>query len=209
MVVILDVVMWMMASRLPRSVVLWCAILRHHNLHEWGRHDCTTQHTITLMNHTNTFFIDNCTCVLTLVLLILLPTARDNVFTGVCHSVHNWPHAYSVSAHPCWLLSHFTCFSAVGMHPTGILTCYCLQWSGEGYVVTDVCLSTGGVSASVHAGIPHPLWEQTPPQEQTPPGADTPPEQTPPIADPPKSRHPEEQILPQEQTPQEQTPSQE
>ena len=42
------------------------------------------------------------------------------------------------------------------------------------------------MSASVHAGIPHPPqsrhppdqtppWEQTPPQEQTPPGADTPP----------------------------------
>ena len=42
----------------------------------------------------------------------------------------------------------------------------------------------GGVSASVHAGIPCPR-EQTPPQEQTPPssrhppGADTPQEQTP------------------------------
>ena len=37
----------------------------------------------------------------------LLPTAREgNVFTGVCHSVHNRPHAYSVTAHPCWLLGH-------------------------------------------------------------------------------------------------------
>ena len=36
-----------------------------------------------------------------------LPTAREgNVFTGVCHSVHNWPHAYLVTAHPCWLLGH-------------------------------------------------------------------------------------------------------
>ena len=35
----------------------------------------------------------------------LLPTAREsNVFTGICYSVHNWPHAYSVTAHPCWPL---------------------------------------------------------------------------------------------------------
>ena len=37
----------------------------------------------------------------------LLPTAREgNVFTGICHSVHNWPHDYLVTAHPCWLLGH-------------------------------------------------------------------------------------------------------
>ena len=43
----------------------------------------------------------------------LLPTAREgNVFTGVCHSVHNRPHAYSVTAHPCSV----TCYGAVGMH---------------------------------------------------------------------------------------------
>ena len=59
-----------------------------------------------------------------------------------------------------------------------------------------------GVSASVHAGIPHPPQEadppeaDTPPQEQTPPTADTPQEQT-----PPKSRHPPEADTPQEQTP--------
>ena len=36
-----------------------------------------------------------------------LSTARKgNVFTGVCHSVHSWPHAYSITAHPCWLLGH-------------------------------------------------------------------------------------------------------
>ena len=36
-----------------------------------------------------------------------LPTAReDNVFISVCHSVHNRSHAYSVTAHPCWLLGH-------------------------------------------------------------------------------------------------------
>ena len=38
---------------------------------------------------------------------LLLPTAREgNVYTGICHSVHNWPHAYSATAHPCWLLGH-------------------------------------------------------------------------------------------------------
>ena len=48
--------------------------------------------------------------------IYLLPTAREgNVFTGVCHSVHNRPHGYSVTAHPC----HGT----VGTHPTGMLSC--------------------------------------------------------------------------------------
>ena len=48
--------------------------------------------------------------------LWLLPTAREgNVFTGVCHSVHNRLHGYSVTAHPC--------YSAVGTHPTGMLSC--------------------------------------------------------------------------------------
>ena len=37
----------------------------------------------------------------------LLPTARKgNVFTRICDSVHNQPHGYSVTAHPCWLLGH-------------------------------------------------------------------------------------------------------
>ena len=36
-----------------------------------------------------------------------LPTAREgNVFTSVCHSVHNQPHAYLITAHPCGLLGH-------------------------------------------------------------------------------------------------------
>ena len=84
------------------------------------------------------------------------------------------------------------------------------QSCGQGNIFPPVCHSVhgGGVSASVHAGIPHPPsrhplgagtpLEQTPPQnrhpswelappwsstpwEQTPPGADTPPEQTPPL----------------------------
>ena len=51
---------------------------------------------------------------------------------------------------------------------------------GQGYVFTGVCSSVHrGGSASVHAGIPHPLSRRPTPPEQTPPGAD-----------PPGSRHP-------------------
>ena len=51
-----------------------------------------------------------------------LPTAREgNVFTGICHSVHNWPYGHSITAHPWWLLGH--CYGAVGMHSTGMLSC--------------------------------------------------------------------------------------
>ena len=57
------------------------------------------------------------------------------------------------------------------------------SWAKVMFLQVCVILFTGGVSASVHAGIPPP-WsrhpqEQTPPWEQTPPGAD------PPGADPP------------------------
>ena len=46
-----------------------------------------------------------------------VPTAREgNVFTGVCHSFHNRPHGYSVTAHPC--------YSAVGTHSNGMLSCW-------------------------------------------------------------------------------------
>ena len=80
-------------------------------------------------------------------------------------------------------------------------SCYRPQRSCEGYVFTGVCLSTRGVSDSVHAGIPHPLpqsrhlpgsrppWSRHPPsradtpqeQEQTPPLEQTPPDQTHPL----------------------------
>ena len=81
------------------------------------------------------------------------------------------------------------------------------QRSREGYVFTDMCLSTWGVATSVHAGIPPEQtppradtpWEQTPPTlEQTPPTL----EQTPPTLEqtPPRSRHPPE-CTPREQTP--------
>ena len=91
---------------------------------------------------------------------------------------------------------------------------------GQGNVFTGICDSVhrggGGLSASVHAGIPHPLgadtpWEQThTPQEQTLPweqttsGADTPPEQThPPGADTPQEQTPpgNRHIPPRKQTP--------
>ena len=88
------------------------------------------------------------------------------------------------------------------------------------FLLVSVILSTGeGVSASVHAGIPPP-WEQTSPPEQTPPreqtpqeqthtlpppeqtspwGADTPPEADPPVADTPLPGA--DTPLPPEQTP--------
>ena len=77
----------------------------------------------------------------------------------------------------------------------------------------SVILFTGGVSASVHAGIPH-----LPPRADTPLGADTPwsrhpprsrhpLEQTPPPRrDPPRADTPWEQTPPRADTPQEQTP---
>ena len=48
--------------------------------------------------------------VMDLLSCILLPTAREgNVFTGVCHSVHNRPYDYLVIA--------------VGTHPIGMVSC--------------------------------------------------------------------------------------
>ena len=59
------------------------------------------------------------------------------------------------------------------------------QRSCEGYVFTGVCLSTGGGSASVHAGIP-------PPRDHAPPGPD------PPGTRPPRTRPPRDQTPPRE-----------
>ena len=73
------------------------------------------------------------------------------------------------------------------------------------FLQASVILSTGGVSASAHAGVPPP-----PRSRHAPPGADTPPppqsrqsHPAPPGSDmpPPQSRHPLEQIPPWEQTP--------
>ena len=68
------------------------------------------------------------------------------------------------------------------------------SWAKVMFLQASVILLTGGVSASVHAGI-HPPWEQTlPPKADTPwsrqpPKADTPPSR-PPEADTPQTRHP-------------------
>ena len=91
------------------------------------------------------------------------------------------------------------------------------SWAKVMFLQASVILSTRGVSASVHAGIPHPL-EQTPPRADTPhrpdtpPGADTPQSRQPPPpprsrhtlpprADTPQTRHPPEADTPPEQTP--------
>ena len=63
-----------------------------------------------------------------------------------------------------------------------------------------VILFTGGVSASVHAGIPHTPTVSRHPRSRHPPDQ-TPPEQTLPRADTPRSRHPPEQTAPGKQTP--------
>ena len=48
---------------------------------------------------------------------LFLQTAREgNVFTGICHSVHNPPHGYSITACPC--------YNTVSTHPTGMLSCW-------------------------------------------------------------------------------------
>ena len=44
---------------------------------------------------------------------------------SVSHSVHNRPHGYSVTAHPS--------YGAVGMHPTGMLSCLVMILSSQRY----------------------------------------------------------------------------
>ena len=89
------------------------------------------------------------------------------------------------------------------------------QSLGQGNIFIGVCqefCSQGGVSASVHAGIPpgsrNPL-EQTPPRAATPrtgpgtpPGADTPHGSRHPGADTPQTRHPPDQTPSQSRYPQ-------
>ena len=61
-----------------------------------------------------------------------LLTAREgNVFTSICHSVHNWPHGYSATAHPC--------YSAVGTHPTGVLSCFSVFHMKQAYNWLETC----------------------------------------------------------------------
>ena len=74
------------------------------------------------------------------------------------------------------------------------------------FLQASVCPQGGrgvGVSASVDAGIPHPLGADTPPRADTPQGADTPQEQTPPRADTPPEQTPSQEQTP---PPREQTP---
>ena len=73
------------------------------------------------------------------------------------------------------------------------------SWAKVMFLQVSVILSTGGGSASVHAGIPPP-WEQTPPRSRPPrdqappttepPGADTRPGPGTPRDQTPQSRHP-------------------
>ena len=75
------------------------------------------------------------------------------------------------------------------------VTCYRPQRScGQGNIFTPVCHSVhGGGSASVHAGIPHSPWEQTPP-EQTPSQDHNPRTRHPP--GPVTPPHPRDQVHP-------------
>ena len=83
-----------------------------------------------------------------------LPTGREGkVLRGVCHSVHKWPHRYSITDHPY--------YGAVGTHPAGMLSFYRPQRS-----CVKVMFLHLSVSHSIHRG-----WS---------PWADTPLGQTPP-----------------------------
>ena len=80
----------------------------------------------------------------------------------VSHFVHNWPHGYWFTAHPC--------YGTVNTHPSGMLYCYWLQQScGQGYVFTRVCdsVNRGGVCLSA-------CWDTTPCQGD-PPAKEAPP----------------------------------
>ena len=69
-----------------------------------------------------------------------LPTTREgNVFRGVCNSVLNRLHGYSVTAH--------LCYSVVGKNPTGMLSCvsrFLVMKSKHMYIVLyyAICLFT-------------------------------------------------------------------
>ena len=78
------------------------------------------------------------------------------------------------------------------------------SWGKVMFLQASVILLTGGMSASVHAGIPHPPGAD-PPQDQTPHplGADTPQNRHPPEQTPPGSRHPPGADAPPGETPRE------
>ena len=54
---------------------------------------------------------------------ILVTDHKGNVFTGVCHSVHNRPHGYSFTAH--------LYYCTVGTHPIGMLSCLSMKSCGH------------------------------------------------------------------------------
>ena len=118
---------------------------------------------------------------------VFLPSATvvaERLFSQV--SVCPWGDVYTPHAHPWQTPPHQTATAVDGTHSTGMHSCYRPQQScgqgyyrpqrscGQGYVFTRVCDSVhGGVSASVHAGIPPP-WSRHPPWTDVPPGAETP-----------------------------------
>ena len=72
--------------------------------------------------------------------LQFLPTAREgNGFTGICHSVHNRSHGYSVTAHPC--------YGAVGTHTTGMLSFF--KWPFLAWVLSRLCATDSSDSPLV------------------------------------------------------------
>ena len=73
-----------------------------------------------------------------------LPAAREgNVFTGVCHSVHNRPHGYSVTDHPC--------NGTVGMHSTECFLINARKWSLRKLCFCR-CLSMGSIQGGLCPG---------------------------------------------------------
>ena len=106
-----------------------------------------------------------------------------------------------------YLLLFFKLFPSCSIDPIHVMISlnaqFCIQsshiyrpqrsWGKVMFLQASVILSTGGGSASVHAGIPS-LWEQagipSPDQAGTPLGAGIPPRADPPEQAPPGSRHP-------------------
>ena len=49
------------------------------------------------------------------------------MFSQACHSVHNWSYAYSVTAHPCWLLGHLLQCGRYASSWNAFLFEYCIR----------------------------------------------------------------------------------
>ena len=66
-----------------------------------GKTNCSTRNTYVIRKSSRLKILiqfENHTLCLSVAALITDRKGR-NVFTGVCHSVHNWPHGYSVTVH--------------------------------------------------------------------------------------------------------------